>query len=128
MRKIVAKLVSLRFVRRALEEKADLSAFKQKPTLRVIFGVGFIALSYLIGWPLIALLTTISVYYKEPLIAVIGGPAAYIMSHLTFIFGMYLAGARYSWIFLRWVTRVAMLKLLKRYPDAMPKDGSSPQF
>jgi hypothetical protein len=34
--------------------------------------------------------------------------------------GMYLAGARYSWIFLRWLTRVAMLKLFKRYPDAAP--------
>lgn len=131
MGKIVAKLASFPFVRSALEEKADLSAFKQKPTLRIISGVGFIALSYLIGWPLIALLTAISVYYKEPLIAGIGGPVVYGISHLTFIFGMYLAGARYSWIFLRWATRMAMLKLLKRYPDAMPpdviaKDGSSP--
>jgi hypothetical protein len=33
---------------------------------------------------------------------------------------MYLAGAHYSLIFLRWLTRVTMLKLFKRYPDAVP--------
>ena len=125
MRKLVAKLASTRFVRNAIEDEADLSAFKRKPSLRVVLGVGAIALSYVIGWPLIALLGTLSVYFQEPLIVLLGGPAAYGLSHLTFMLGMYLAGARYSWIFLRWLTRVAMLKLLKRYPDALPQ-GSSP--
>jgi hypothetical protein len=124
MHKLVAKLASMRFVQRAMEEKADLSAFRQKPSARVVAGVTAIALSYLIGWPLIALLTTAAVYYEEPFIALIGGPAAYGLSHLTFILGMYLAGARYSWIFLRWLTRVAMHKLLKRYPQVLPPDGA----
>lgn len=126
MHKLIAKLASIGFVRSAMEEKADLSAFKQKPTARVIAGVTAIALSYLIGWPLIALLTTAAVYYEQPYIALLGGPAAYGLSHLTFILGMYLAGARYSWIFLRWLTRIAMHKLLKRYPQALPpKDSPS---
>lgn len=124
MHKLVTKLASIGFVRRAMEDKADLSAFRQKPTARVIAGVTAIALSYLIGWPLIALLTTAAVYYEEPFIALIGGPAAYGLSHLTFIFGMYLAGARYSWIFLRWLTRVAMHKLQKRYPPVLPPNES----
>ncbi len=124
MHKLVSKLASTRFVRSAMEEKADLSAFRQKPTLKVIAGVTAIALSYLIGWPLIALLTAAAVHYKEPAIALVGGPAAYGLSHLTFILGMYLAGARYSWIFLRWLTRVAMYKLLKRFPKALPPNGS----
>ena len=123
MQKLVAKLASTRFVRNAMEEEADLSAFKQKPSVRVLLGVGAIALSYVIGWPLIALLGALSVYYQEPIIVLLGGPAAYGLSHLTFILGMYLAGARYSWIFLRWLTRITMLKLLKRFPGATPPDS-----
>ena len=123
MQKLVAKLASTRFVRNAMEEEADLSAFKQKPSVRVLLGVGAIALSYVIGWPLIALLGALSVYYQEPIIVLLGGPAAYGLSHLTFILGMYLAGARYSWIFLRWLTRITMLKLLKRFPGAAPPDS-----
>jgi len=122
MQKLVAKLASTRFVRNVMEEEADLSAFKQKPSVRVVLGVGAIALSYVIGWPLIALLGALSVYYQEPIIVLLGGPAAYGLSHLTFILGMYLAGARYSWIFLRWLTRITMLKLLKRFPGAAPPD------
>lgn len=123
MQKLVAKLASTRFVRNVMEEEADLSAFKQKPSLRVVLGIGAIALSYVIGWPLITLLGALSVYYKEPIIVLLGGPAAYGLSHLTFILGMYLAGARYSWIFLRWLTRVSMLKLLKWFPGAAPPDN-----
>jgi len=123
MQKLVAKLASTRFVRNVMEEAADLSAFKQKPSLRVILGVGAIALSYVIGWPLITLLGALSVYYKEPIIVLLGGPVAYGLSHLTFILGMYLAGARYSWIFLRWLTRVTMLKLLKWFPGAARPDN-----
>ena len=124
MHKLVARLASTRFVRSALEEGADLSAFKQKPSVRVILGVSAIAFSYVIGWPLIAFLGTLSVYLREPLIVLLGGPAAYGLSHLVFILGMYLAGARYSWIFLRWLTRVTMLKLIKRFPAALPPEGS----
>ncbi len=125
MQRLVAKLASTRFVRNVMEEEADLSAFKQKPSVKVVLGVGAIALSYAIGWPLIALLGALSVYYQEPIIVLLGGPAAYGLSHLTFILGMYLAGARYSWIFLRWLTRITMLKLLKRFPNATPP-GSFP--
>lgn len=125
MHKWVSKLASIRFIRSALEEEADLSAFKKKPDAKVIVGVSAILLSYVIGWPLVALLTAAAVYYNQPYIALIGGPAAYGLSHLTFLFGMYLAGARYSWIFLRWLTRVAMLKLLKKFPASLPTDGSS---
>lgn len=120
MQKLVAKLAAVPFVRNALAENADLSAFRGKPSLQVVLGVSAILISYVICWPLIALLGYASVYYGRPAIVIVGGPSAYILSHLVFMLGMYLAGARYSWIFLRWLTRVAMLKLFKRYPDAAP--------
>lgn len=121
---IVAKLASTRFVRNALEDNADLSAFKEKPSLRVICGVGTILFSYVIGWPAVALFGALSAYHKEPLIVLIGGPVMYGISHLVFILGMYLAGARYTWIFLRWLTRIGIKKLLQWYPDAAPLDTS----
>lgn len=120
VQKLVVKVAASQFVRGALAENADLSAFKQKPTLRVILGVSAILISYIIAWPLIAVLGALSVYYGRPAIVLLGGPVAYGLSHLVFLLGMYLAGARYSWIFLRWLTRVAMLKLFKRYPGAAP--------
>lgn len=120
MQRGVARLASTGFVRGVLAEEADLSAFKEKPGLRVILGVSAIIVSYIIAWPLITVLGALSVYYQQPAIVLLGGPLAYGLSHLVFLLGMYLAGARYSWIFLRWLTRMAMLKLFKRYPDAMP--------
>jgi hypothetical protein len=120
VRNLVVKLAAIPFVRDALAENADLSAFRGKPSLDVVLGVSAILISYVICWPVITLLGTAAVYYKQPTIILVGGPAAYIFSHLVFLLGMYLSGARYSKIFLRWLTRVAMLKLFKRYPDAVP--------
>ncbi len=120
MQKLVVKLAAVPFIRKALAENADLSAFKGKPSLEVVLGVSAILISYVICWPLIALLSAAAVYYQKPAIIVVGGPSAYVLSHLVFMLGMYLAGAHYSLIFLRWLTRVTMLKLFKRYPDAVP--------
>lgn len=115
MKNRVQRLAATAYVRRAIEERADLSAFKQRPSLRVITGVGAIMFSYVIGWPLIAVLGAISIHLNQPLVVAVGGPVAYGLSHLVFLLGMYLAGAEYSMIFLRWATRVAVVKLLNRY-------------
>lgn len=120
MRKLVVKLAAMPFVRKALADNADLSAFKGKPNLKTVLGVSAILFSYLICWPFITLLSALAVYYERPAIILVGGPLAYGLSHLVFLLGMYLAGAYYSWIFLRWLTRVTMLKLFKLYPNAVP--------
>ena len=117
---LVARIAATRFVRQALADNADLSAFKGKPSLKVTLGITAIVISYIIGWPAVALLGFLAACYGRPAIVVVGGPLIYGLSHLVFLLGMYLAGARYSWIFLRWLTRVTMLKLLKRYPCAAP--------
>jgi len=112
--KRVERLAKTTFVRQAIEEHADLSAFKQRPSWKVITGVGAILFSYVIGWPLIAALGAVSVCWNQPVIVAVGGPLAYGLSHLVFLLGMYLAGAKYSLILFRWATRVAVLKLLNR--------------
>ena len=112
-RAVIAKLAQIAFVHNAIVDGADLRAFKERPTPRIVVGVSVIALSYVMGWPMVALLGALSIYFSRPLLVVIGGPAVYIFSHLLFLLGMYLAGVRYSWIVFRWLTRITMLKLMR---------------
>ncbi len=110
--KIVTKIANTTFVRTAIEEQADLSAFKEKPSLTIITGVTLIIISSLLGWPALAVAGFLAVKLDEPLIAVIGGPLVYGLSYLLFLLGMYFSGAKYSLIFSRWIVRVIMEKLL----------------
>jgi len=112
IRRFVLHLAQKDFVRKAMDEEADLSAFKKKPSLRIIAGVSAILFSYIIGWPAVALIGVIAAKLHEPWLAAIGCPLIYGLSHVVFLLGMYLAGATYSMIFLRWLTRVGMEKLL----------------
>ncbi len=109
---ILKRITESEYVRSAIEDKADLSAFKEKPSIRVILGVSAICFSYIIGWPAISALGAIAVYINRPWLIAIGGPLLYGFSHLVFLLGMYLAGYNYTKIFLRWATRVAVEKWL----------------
>lgn len=113
--RIISKIGNTPFVRNAIAEKADLTAFKQKPSARILLGVFLIGFSYVIGWPAVGALAALAIYLEEPLVAIIGGPVTYGVSHLVFLAGMYLSGAKYSGIFLRWATRVVMEKLMQKY-------------
>lgn len=112
LRKLILKIGDISFVRRAIEEQADLSDFKEKPSVQVIVGVLLIIISSLLGWPAVAVMGVLAVKLEEPLLAVIGGPLIYGFSHLVFLLGMYFSGAKYSLIFFRWLTRATMEKLL----------------
>jgi hypothetical protein len=107
---IIKRISETEYVRSAIEEKADLGAFKEKPSIRVILGVSAICFSYVIGWPAISALGALAIYLNRPLLIAIGGPLVYGLSHLVFLLGMYLAGYDYTKIFLRWATRVAVEK------------------
>ena len=112
LRQTILKIAETGFVRAAIAERADLAAFREKPTPAVLAGVFAIAVSYLIGWPAVAALGVLSVKLSNPWLVVVGGPLTYGLSHLVFLLGMYLSGATYSLIFLRWLTRFSMEKLL----------------
>ena len=109
---ILSRISRTEYVRTAMEERADLTAFKERPGPRIYFGLFLMAFSYLIGWPAVGAMGALALYLKEPLILAVGGPLFYGLSHLVFILGMYLAGAKYARIFLRWATRKAMEKLM----------------
>ncbi len=108
----IIKISKIEFVRRSIDEHADLSAFKEKPSLLVIAGVTLIGGSFLIGWPAVAALGALAIHLHKPMIVVIGGPLTYGLSHLVFMFGMYLSGGTYTLIFCRWLTRVCVENLL----------------
>jgi hypothetical protein len=126
-KKIAEFLLKMPFVYKAVQEKADLSAFIIKPEKRIIiknsFGLFFILFSYALGWPVVIALGIISVYLREPLFVVIGGPVAYGVSHLMFWAGMYLTGAHYTFIFLRWAARKAVEKLAGTGEIVLPENG-----
>ena len=112
IRQSIFKINDLDFGRSAIVEKTDLAAFKEKPTPQVLAGVFAISFSFLLGWPAIAALGILSVKLQNPWLVAVGGPLTYGLSHLVFLLGMYLSGAKYSVIFLRWLTKVSMEKLL----------------
>lgn len=112
MKKLIEKFLGTKFVRLAIKEKADLSAFKEKPSLRVVSGIFFIILGSLLGWPAVAVLGFLAIKLNEPLLAVVGGPLVYGFSYLVFMLGMYFSGAKYTVIFFRWLCRVTAEKLL----------------
>ncbi len=113
---IIKRICETGYVRSAINDKADLSAFKEKPSIRTILGVSAIGFSYIIGWPAISALGALAVYLNRPWLIVIGGPLLYGLSHLVFLLGMYLAGANYTKIFLRWATRMAVEKWMSKTP------------
>ena len=112
IRQSILKIAATGYVRSAIDEQADLAAFREKPTPRVLAGVFAIGFSYIIGWPAVAALGFLSIRFGNPWLVAVGGPVTYGLSHLVFMLGMYLSGLTYSLIFLRWLTRVSMERLL----------------
>lgn len=109
--KWINRIAEIEFVRKAIAEKADLTAFQGRPSARVLLGVFLICLGSLLGWPAVAVLGILAVKFQEPLLAVVGGPVVYGISYVIFALGMYFSGAKYSIIFLRWLTRITVLKM-----------------
>lgn len=110
----ILRLAALPYVQKAIAEQADLSAFKARPTPRILAGIFLIAFSFLLGWPAVGALGILALHTGNPWIAALGGPLVYGLSHLVFLAGMYLSGAEYTLIFCRWLVRVVMVRLLAR--------------
>ena len=92
---------------KAIREKTDLTAFKERPSTRFLTGVGLILMSYVLGWPMVGLFSFLAAYLQNPGL-LIGGPIALGFSHLVFLAGMYLAGRgslKYVEIFFLWSLR-----------------------
>ena len=112
IRKIAQGIAETKFGIKALNENLDLNAFKEKPSSKVFLGIFLMVLSYIVGWPMIGLFGALSLYRNEPLILIVGGPLLFVVAHLAFLAGVYLAGGKYIIPFIRWATRVTLKKLI----------------
>jgi hypothetical protein len=111
-KKIGQYLAGKKFIQKILENPADLSEFKERMTPRLITGLILMALSFIIGWPAVAALSVLAIWFKEPLIAVIGCPTTYALSYVVFIVGAWLSRApHYMGILARYTLQSFLRKL-----------------
>ncbi len=102
--------------RKAIREKTDLSAFKERPSKRFLTGVGLMLFSYALGWPMVGLFSVLAAYFQYPGL-LSGGPLSYGSSPLVFWSGLYVAGRdsfRYVEIFSLWSLRMLVERLTGR--------------
>ena len=105
------RLALTKFGQKALTQPDGLNILKQKPATRVYGGLALMALSFLTGLPVLAFLTYLSVKMSKPMIIAVGGPVVFILVHLMFGVGVYLAGQNYAMKALLWATK----RFLKKY-------------
>ncbi len=126
LRKTALYFARKEYCRSAILERADLSAIREKPTPRILVGLGMIAFSYVIGLPAVVAMGIIAVWIREPLVLVIGGPLIYAVSTIVFIIGIEMAGKKYFRVFSRWLTRVVLEKILgKDLPSLTGTDSDN---
>lgn len=114
------RIAATKYGRNALNEPVDLGYFRQRPSLRLIMGLLLLVISYIICWPVIALLTFLAAYYRKPLIIVIGGPLAYGLSWAVFGLSMLLLGIHSYYgaeVIGHYFTRQFLEKYSSKVPD-----------
>ena len=114
---IMERIARTEYVRSAIADKADLSAFKKNPSFRVKLGIFIVFFSYAIAWPAIAVLGYFAVKYDKTILIAVVAPLLYAFSHLLFMLGMYMAGKDYIKVLLRWATRVMAEKWMPESQD-----------
>jgi len=112
IKKTALCLARREYCKTAIEQRADLSALREKPARQVIAGLALIAFSYVIGLPAVVFLGVCAVKLKKPLIAALGGPLIYGVSTIIFLIGIRMAGKKYVQVFCRWAVRVVLEKIL----------------
>jgi hypothetical protein len=112
--KLGLRLRQIRFIRGAIDDHADLHGMDRWTIFRCFFGLAMLGISNLICWPLIGVLSTMSLHEKKPMIAAVGGPTVYAVTFICSIIGMAMAGGKFARVFLRYRARVWAELLLKQ--------------
>jgi hypothetical protein len=116
-----------KYCRAAIDNRADLRVFQEKPTLSMAMGMVMIAFSYVIGLPAVVFLATLAIWLNKPLIGIIGGPLIYGISTLIFIIGIKLTGLTHIKALFLWMTRITLEKILgeeARSNSSLPVEGA----
>ncbi len=121
-------------MKQVILEGADLRAFKERPTARLIAGIALITLSMLLGWPAVAMAGCFAAQEKNAWVFFIGGPGVYAFSWVIWGVAMVVGGAdalRYANLFIRWMVRRVVewligpegkQDLIQANPDGVPKE------
>lgn len=118
----LGKIARMKTIQRIIQEELDLSCLKRRPTRCEQYGIVLVLFSYVMGWPAVAFFGFLSVYCKQPLVLVIGGPLVYGASHLVFFAGAYLAGKTYTKMFIKWSIKKACEKMFAEGDQKLPAD------
>lgn len=116
-RKIANYFSGKPYIQKIMDTPADLSEFKERPTPRLIAGLILMVLSFMMGWPAIAVLSFLAAWWQKPLIFVIGGPLAYVLSCVVFFSGAWMARAPH---YLNTLTRYALQSFIKKIIQTNP--------
>ena len=111
LRSFARRLAQTKFGQKSLTKPNGLSTLKQKPGARVYIGLVLMAMSFLIGMPILAFLSYLAVKLNKPMTIVVGGPVVILLVHIMFGVGVYLAGQNFASELLQWVTK----RFLQKY-------------
>lgn len=92
----------------AMEDRADLAVFRERPSNRVLLGLTLLALSYVLCWPVVAVLSVVLGAIGKLLWLPVITPILWGLTHIMNMAGMVLAGSdslRYGHAFSRWGAR-----------------------
>jgi len=111
------RYLARRLARTAFGQKAlsrpdgRLSLLQRKPGTRVYIGLALITSSCLACLPALAFLSYLSVKVSKPIMLVVGGPVIFIVAHMIFGAGVFLAGQNFAMEMLLWTTK----RFLRRF-------------
>lgn len=111
LRYFARKLEQTKFGQKSLTKPDGLSILKRQPGTRVYVGIVLLAVCFLIGLPALAFLSYLSIRLNKPMIFLVGGPFIFLLAHIMFGVGVYLAGQNYAAEMLHWATK----RFLQKY-------------
>jgi hypothetical protein len=97
--------------------------FRRKPSPRIIVGLVLIAVSFVVGWPMVAVFGMLAAYLGEPLILIIGGPTTYGFAWLVWLAGMFCVGAK-SYTVAKQYSSYLLKLFIERYQSQREKTSS----
>ncbi|CAB1065835.1 hypothetical protein D1BOALGB6SA_10634 [Olavius sp. associated proteobacterium Delta 1] len=96
LRSFTRSLAQTKFGQKSLAKPDGLSILKQQPGTRVYVGLILMAMSCLISLPALALLSYLAVKLSQPVTIAVGGAVVFLLVHVMFGVGVYLAGKNYA--------------------------------
>ncbi len=115
--------MQVQFIRSAIDDHADLNGMGPRLIFKLVAGLLLILVSNSICWPLIGVVSAMSVKTRHPLLALVGCPVIYAVTFVCCGVGMAMAGGKGARVFLRWRARVWTQWLLSHGEQTTGRKG-----